>query len=473
MASENVAFDNIPSSIRKPGKYFEFDHTMAMRTLPGNRQEVLIVAQLLAEGSVAQNIPVKIFSDAQAGERFGYGSQVHLMTAAMLKANPYVALTCIGVDDNEAGVAATGTVTVSGAATASGTLRLYVGNAYVETGVAKGDAAADIAADLKTALDNARALPVTGAVATAALTLTAKHKGLGGNDIGLDYAAANDCCSLTVAPMTGGSGDPDISTALAVVFAEQYNKIVVPWTGAEALAALSDHLDDVSGPLEQRPGVGVFGYTGALAAAITASAGLNAGRMVNAYLRGSRSLPMEVGAAMAGVMAAEEDPARPLNTLALDGIHAPDIEYRLSRTEQESLLYNGVTPLEVGPGETVRIVRAVSTYTVDAQGVEDISLLDITSMTTLDYVRKACRSRIALRFPRSKLSDKTAAAVRSELMDVLYKLEQLEIVEAVAEHMDMLIVERDGQDPNRLNANIPADVVNGLHVFAGRIIQLL
>ena len=32
-----------------------------------------------------------------------------------------------------------------------------------------------------------------------------------------------------------------------------------------------------------------------------------------------------------------------------------------------------------------------------------------------------------------------------------------------------LIAEKDSQDANRLNARIPADVVNGLHVFAGRI----
>jgi phage tail sheath gpL-like len=84
-------------------------------------------------------------------------------------------------------------------------------------------------------------------------------------------------------------------------------------------------------------------------------------------------------------------------------------------------------------------------------------------------VRKACRERISLRFPRDKLSARTPDKVRSELLDVLYKLEELEIVENVELWKSQLIVERDLQDPNRLNAKIPADVVNGLHVFAGRI----
>jgi phage tail sheath gpL-like len=473
MASPNISFDKIPSSIRKPGKYFEFNTTLAVRTLPANKQEVLIVAGRTSGGSVAENVPVSVFSDVQAAQYFGYGSQAHIMASAMLNAYPYVSLTMVGVDDSATGVPAVGTVAVDAAAGASGTLRLYVGNAYVEVAVAKGDAAADIAADLKDAIDNKPILPVTAAVLTDTLTLTAKNDGTCGNDIGLAYTAANDCCALTVTAMSTGSGDPDITTALSTVFAEQYTKICVPWTVSEQLEDLSDHLESVSGPLEQRPGVGVFGYTGALADSVTLAAGLNDGRIVCAYLRGTRSLPMEVAAAMAGVMASEEDPARPLNTLELDGIHAPDIDDRLSRTEQENLLYNGVTPLEVGPGEAVQIVRAVSTYTVDAQGIDDVSLLDVTTIMTLDYVRKACRTRIALRFPRSKLSIKTPPKVRSELLDVLYQLESLEIVEAVADNIDLLVVERDTQDANRLNAKIPTDVVNGLHVFAGRIDLLL
>ncbi|MRR15374.1 MAG: phage tail protein, partial [Deltaproteobacteria bacterium] len=219
--------------------------------------------------------------------------------------------------------------------------------------------------------------------------------------------------------------------------------------------------------------IGVFGYDGVLATLTTLVGSVNSGRILCAYLRGTRSPAYELGAAMAAVMAFEEDPARPLNTLALTGIAVPAISQRLSRTEQESLLYNGVTPIEVGPGEVAQIVRAVSTYIHNASGIDDIALLDITTIRTLDYVRKACRERIELRFPREKLSSKTADKVRDQLLDVLYLLEDLEIVEEVAANEDGLLVERDIQDPNRLDAKIPTDVVNGLHIFAARIDLLL
>ena len=119
------------------------------------------------------------------------------------------------------------------------------------------------------------------------------------------------------------------------------------------------------------------------------------------------------------------------------------------------------------------IVRAITTYIKDAGNNPDISLLDLTTIRTLDYVRAACRSRISLRFPRAKLDNSTIESVRDELVDVLKKLEQLEIVENVEACKDGLVVERNGTDSNRIDAKIPCDVVNGLHVFAGRIDLIL
>lgn len=476
MASKNISFDQIPSSIRKPGKYFEFNTKLAVRTLPNNKQRMLIIGQRLASGSVAALFPTEIFSDRQAAEYFGYGSIAHLMAKAAIKANPYLDLTVITLDDKQTAVAATGSVIIGGQATSSGSIKLYVANKTVEIGIAMGDTSTAVAARLNAEIAKYPDLPVTAAVNSAnqsKIDITAKNAGTIGNQINIAYEVSAKGVTATVTPMSGGSTDPDITDALSVVFPEHYNIIVTPYNDQTSLVALRDYLDNVSGPMEQRGAIGIYGLNGSLSEATTLANAINHGRISNPYLRGSRSMPYEIASAYGAVMAFEEDPARPLNTLELKGIHAPAIDQRLSRIEQENCLYNGVTPLEVGPGEKVQIVRAISTYTKDAQGIDDISLLDITTIRTLDYVRKACRERISLRFPREKLSSKTPQKVKSELLDVLYKLEDLEIVENVAANQDGLIVERDLQDPNRLNAKIPADVVNGLHVFAGRIDLLL
>lgn len=473
MASPNIGFDAIPSSIRKPGKYFEFNTKLAVRTLPGNLQKVLAIGQRLASGSQPALAPVDVFSDEQAAGLFGRGSYAHLMARAAITANPYLQLTMIAVDDAEAGVAATGTVTLAGEATGSGVVSLYVGTTRIDVAVTSGDAAASVATALKTALDKQADLPVSASVAAGVVTVTARHKGAAGNGIKLKAVCSASGITATVVAMANGAVDPDLALALAAVVGAGHHLVASPFADQTALTAVRSHLEFVSGPMEQRGAVGVFGWPGTLAGGTTLAGQINSGRITGAWHRGSAKLPCEIAAGYAAVLAGEEDPARPLNTLEIKGLDVTPIDQQPMRTEQESALYNGLTPLEIGPGDRVQIVRAISTYTQDAQGVDDVALLDITTIRTLDYVRKACRERIALRFPREKLSERTPPKVRSELLDVLYKLEELEIVEAVEANKAGLIVERDSQDVNRLDAKIPTDVVNGLHVFAGRIDLLL
>jgi len=473
MASENISFDNIPSTIRKPGAYFEFNTTLAVNSLPANVQPALIIAQRLTAGTVAALLPTRVYSSSDAATYFGRGSLAHRMVKAALKANPYLDLTVCALDDG-AGAAATGTITIATAATGSGALSLYIGNDLIQIAIASGDAVAAIATALAAAVNDLPDLPVTAAANLGVVTLTARNKGLVANQIDIEASiTANIGSTVTVVAMAGGTIAPSIQTALDKVYASQYSLIVTPYNDATSLATLRDHLDAVSGPIEQRPGVGYYAIDTSLASAITLATGINSGRIVGALLRGTRSPSFELAAAYAAIRASESDPARPLNYLVLTGIAAPLQAQRLTRQEQESALANGVAPLQVNSSQQVQIVRAITTYVENIAGVPDISLLDVTTIDTLDYTRRSVRERLLLRFPRAKLSTKTPPRVRTEVLDVLRKLERLEILENVDAYKSGVICERDEQDPNRLNIRIPADVVNGLHVFAGRIDLIL
>lgn len=474
MASKNISFDNIPSSIRKPGKYFEFNTKLAVRTLPANAQKVLLIGQRLAAGTVLAGVITDVFSDVEAAKYFGYGSQLHLMAAAAIKAYPYIALQAIAVDDAGGSVAATGTITFATNANTAGAVTVTINNASVTVAVAAADTPTAIATAVVTAITQNPSLPVTAANEAGVITLTAKHKGTLGNAVKVSVGMGTVTgTTAVVVAMANGATDPVLTNALAAVYTAGHTIIVSAYNDATSLTAIRDHLDAVSGPMEMRGAIATAGHVGTLAQSTSITASVNNGRVTYGLVPSSTSLPYEVAAAYAAVIASEEDPARPLNTLELKGIGVIPLANRLSRTEQENALLNGVTPFEVGPGDRVQIVRAISTYTLDPQGIPDISLLDITTIRTLDYVRRSVRERIALRFPREKLSERTPDKVRSEILDVLFKLEELEIVEAVEENKAGVIVERDLQDPNRLNAKIPTDVVNGLHVFAGRIDLLL
>ncbi len=470
MASPNIPFDEIHASIKKPGKYFEFNTKLAVRTLPTNDQRALLIGQRLATGSLAALSAVQVFSDAEAEALFGAGSMLHRMVRAAIKAYGYMDITCIGLDDAEAGVVASGTVTITGPATGSGVLTIRVGTDLVQVAVASGDTASEIAAALKAQADEQTDLPVLATVNAGVLTLTSKHKGTLGNAIKVSASSTASGVTATATAMSGGQVDPTIATLLALVADAGHNLLITPYTDQDNLVALREHLNFVGGAMEQRGALGIYALVGTLAQATTLAGAVNSGRIGGAGVRGVRRLPWEIAAGVGAVVASEEDPARPLNGLPVLGMDVPDIGDRWTRNEQEVLLKNGVMPLEPSADGTVmQIVRAISSYTKDGQGIQDVSLLDLTTIRTLDFTRKAVRTRLALRFPREKLTARTEGAVRGEVLDVLYKLEALEIIENVAANAKLLIVERDSQDPNRLNIRIPVDVVNGLHIIAGVI----
>jgi phage tail sheath gpL-like len=98
VSSPNISFDTIGTN-RKPGQYFEFNTRLAVRTLPGNTQKVLMIAPMLASGSSAPLVIQNVFSDEEAATYFGRGSMAHLMATAAIGAYPYLQLQMVGISD--------------------------------------------------------------------------------------------------------------------------------------------------------------------------------------------------------------------------------------------------------------------------------------------------------------------------------------------------------------------------------------
>jgi phage tail sheath gpL-like len=469
----SIGIENIPASTRKPGVYLGFRLNAGRLSLPDNAQKMIVIGQKLASGTVKEATPVDIYYADEAATYFGYGSVVHLMVKAALNANTYVALSAIGLDDPTTGaLAATGKITIGAAATKTGVLTAKIGAYPVSITVNSKDEKKAIADSLVIAINEISDLPVlASSTVDGEVAITSKNKGVTGNDISLTASTSNDCVQVTVTTMAGGVGFADIKKALDAIFPSQYNIIVTSLTQSADLTALKEHLDLVCGPLEQREGIGVYGLTGALADMITSAAGVNSWVISPIGLRKTASLPYELAAAYGSVMAGEEDPAMPLNTLPLTGIEAPAIPDQFDRKQQEALLKGGVTPVEIGPSGTPQIVRAITSYTKNAQNVPDATLLDVTTPRSLFYVRKACRTALTNWGGRKKLNDLTITSEHGILLSVLKKLEDpdLQIVEKIEEYKAQLQVKRNIQDATRTDAKIPSPIVRGLHIIAGVI----
>jgi len=322
MASPNVSFDRIPSSVRKPGKYFEFNTKLAKRSLPTNLQRVLLVGQRLESGTVAALTPVNVFSDDEAATYFGRGSIAHRMSAAAIEANRYAQITVVAVDDAEAGVAAKRVLTTSGTAATPGALYLEIGRDRVEVAIPSGMKQGELATALSDEILKHPDLPVTAAASGNAVTLTAKNKGTFGDAIKLRaHVEQAKNVKVSVQPaLFGGLNDPDLAPAFAAVFGASYEIYAIPYAAPAALTALRAHVEALGHPLEQRDAIGVAGFVGTLATATTRVANVNSGLITLAWYNKSRSMPCEIAAGYAAVIASEEDPARPLNTLEIAGL---------------------------------------------------------------------------------------------------------------------------------------------------------
>jgi len=491
MSSPNISFFSIPSNIRKPGVYFEENTNNALQGLTAPQDKICLLAQKLSTGSVASKTPTVVFSDADSALYFGTGSVAHLATKAMFESNPNISLTVCAIDDAGGGTQAAGSFAITGTATAAGSLQIWIGDVGVSVGVSVGDANTTVATNLGTALSAvSNLLPVTYAVVSNAINLTARHKGTLGNQSTLSYALNTVTgTGVTLTQLTGGASDPDVGvyssagTVLAAVVAGGYTIFCSTLPDASNLGKIKSMVAFASGAMEQRPAVWAAGATEEVDtySNIKTLAGttMNDGRGSIAWItyanggnNQAKSEPWKVGAEYAAMLSYNSDPVVPFDGLALATIAPPSVVDRMTRTQSEDALNNGVTPLEVVPGNEVTIVRAISTYTTTAS-IPDPTLLDITTVRTLDYVRAQIRTRLALRFIRAKLSTKTPARVVSQVLDVLYLLEQLEIVQNVAQYKAGVIAEIDTQTQGQIDVKVPANVVQGLHVIAGVVDLIL
>lgn len=139
-------------NLRAPFVAVEFNNTRATQGAAPLPYTALIIGQKTGQGTATANTRYRVTNADQVSTLAGRGSQLHRMAMKWF-ANNTSTETWIGVlDDNLAGVFASGTLTFTGPATETGTLSLYAGGNLVSVGVSSGDSASTIAANAATAL---------------------------------------------------------------------------------------------------------------------------------------------------------------------------------------------------------------------------------------------------------------------------------------------------------------------------------
>lgn len=492
LAIGTISFNAIPTNIRVPLFYAEMDNTQAGYFTQNKR--TLLIGQKLTAGTGAVNTAMLVSTTDQAKTLFGVGSMLARMHALYRQQDPFGEVWCIAVADAGGGVNAVGTITVTGPATAAGTINLYIAGQRVQVPVASGDAQNAIATAINTAINAATDLPVTSGVATNVVTLTCRWKGTTGNDISILDSfrgqAGGESLPTGVALAYSGSGflasgatNPTLTgTVITAMGDEEYDYVIHAYTDSTSLDAFQAEYNESSGRWAWSRQVYGHCYTalrGALGALTTAGALRNDPHHTIAGIDVDCPTPCwEYAAAYGGANAVglNVDTARPTQTLPLNGILVPRSGKRFLMTERQSLLNYGIATSFVSGG-LLRVERAITTYQKNTWGQADPSYLDSETLHTSAEVLRRLRYRITQKYPRHKLANDgtrfgagqaivTPSVIRGELLAEYADMEEVGLVENRALFAKYLIVERDVSNPNRINVLFPPDYVNQLRVFA-------
>jgi phage tail sheath gpL-like len=442
------------------------------------------------------DVPIAIGTQAQANAKFGNGSELARMFAAYFANNFANEVWAGPVAEPAGGTAATGTITVATAPLAAGTIHLYIGGSYVPVNVGATDTTAVVATAIAAAVNANVDLPVTATVATNVVTLKVVWKGINGNDIRVEtnyfgtVGGEETPQGLTLTlpagnKLAGGAGTPVFTNLINNLGEEEYEYVALPYTDSTSLQAWEFEFGfgDTGRWGWQRQHFGhIFSakrdtYSNLVTFGLTRNSGVVS---IMAFEVAAPTPMFEMTAAYTAKAqrALSNDPARPLQTLQLVKCLPAPLHQRFDFIELNSLAHSGLAIQKCWPGAAYpMIAREQTTYQLNLYGHGDDAYELVTTLATLAKLLRNQRHAITTKFPRHKLADDgtrfgpgqaivTPGIIKAELV-AEYRMDMYNgLVENLSQFKKHLLVERDPNDPNRVNVLYPPDLINQLRIFA-------
>jgi phage tail sheath gpL-like len=483
-----IGFNDIPTTLRVPFAYIEFDNSKAQQGPSIQPYKTLLIGTKIAAGTATVETPITVTSEAQARTLFGAGSVLFAMYKRYFQGDKVTPVTCIA--QAPTGTAAVGKLSVAaGTATAAGEVALYIGGIRYGVSVAVGDIRTDVATAIVAAITaeaESYCTAVINGINAYEVDVTFKTLGEFGNDcdIRLNYLDSDSNVAgvgaITITPFATGATNPDIDDVIAVMPDDQFNVIVNSYMDATNRGKLEAEMDDRFGPIRQNEGLVFMAMTDSLANLTTLGNSENSKHF--SIMGATGPSPYWEWAAAAGAQAAKSaqaDPALPLQTLPLVNILPPQESEKFSLTERNALLYDGISTHRV-VGGVVTIERLITTWQTNGAGAPDTSYLDVETLFTLSFLRYSFRNRILAKYARSKLANDgtrfgagqkiiTPLLGKAEAVALFAEWETAGLVEGADQFKRDLIVERNQSNPSRLDFLMPPDLVNQLRIIGCQI----
>jgi phage tail sheath gpL-like len=486
-----VAFNLIPSTIRFPSVVAEFDSSQAQQSPAQLAYDCLIVGQKLSTGTWPADTFQRANSIADAIAGGGRGSMIHRQAIGWFAVNPGAQLWFGVLADNGAGVAATGTILFTSAATGPGTIPFRFGGVLVPVAVTAGDATTALATNTAAAINAAADLPITATAASSTVTMLFRHKGLTGNayDTRATYLPGDVLpagVAMTITQLGGviaGTTPPTLTNLFAAASSQWYEIWSHPYTDATTLGAIEAELLSRAGPMRSIDGLAIASAAGTFSALATLGQSRNAQYSSILAQGGINPLtpPMEFAAEAAALVAtaAQLDPARPFQTLVMrNALPVAKID-EFDNTERDLLLHDGIATTKNAAGGVVALERIITTYQTNPSGQADTAYLDSNTVLNLLLLRYRFRVHFS-KYSRHKLAADgtrfdpgqpvmTPALGKSEALTWFRDAEAAGLVQNVAAFKAGLDVAINASDPNRLDFILDPTLIGQLMVTAAQI----
>lgn len=483
-----ISFARIPANWRMPLYWVEVDSSKAGLPIDTNPTLLVGIKRTASPGVV--NVPVIVTQQAQADALFGRGSQLAGMFRAYFANNFASEVWAMPVA--EGSTAATFTTVVTGTATAAGTVHLYIGGRHVPVAVASGDTATAVGASIAAAVTADLDSYVSAANSTGTVTYTAREKGTYGNDLRVTdsyYGAVGGeilpaGITMTHTIPTIGAGDPTFTTAISNLGENQIEYVCMPFTDSTSMLAWETEFGFADtgrwGFVRQLYGHIFTSVRDTVGNLITYGDTRNSPQMSVLGIEATSPSPRWEWAAAYTAKAARAlsiDPARPLQSLHLEGILPAVLQGRFLISELNTLSTHGIATQRTFTDNVPTLARETTTYKTNLYGVSDDAYELVTTPATLARLLRNQRQAITSKYPRHKLANDgtrfgagqaivTPKTIKAELV-AQYRIDEFNgLVEDGKNFKENLIVERDSNNPDRLNVLYPPDLVNGLRVFA-------
>lgn len=324
-------------------------------------QRIAIIGQG-ATASTYSNDKRQVSSAFEVATLYGFGSPVHLAARELFPVNGdgvgSIPVTIYPLDDDGSGVAATGDITPTIAATEAASYLVRVnGVDSASFVISVGDTVATVVTAITTAINGAVDMPITAVDSTTQVDVTSKWKGTSANDILIQIIGPTTVGnSFAITQPTGGLVNPDVDPALLLVgdIWETMFLNCMDIADTTTLDKYSTFGEGRWGPLTRKPMVAFTGNTEAVVAtAITVSDARKTDR-TNCQLvaPGSINLPFVVAARQLARIAkvANDNPPQDYGSQDATGLTPGDDSEQWNYTQRDIAVKGGSSTVEVKDG---------------------------------------------------------------------------------------------------------------------------